>query len=94
MTYIFHSIYYSVRNLALYREARDNRAAGCLPKRLKEAMDLNDARYVMTEVMLSGFGLTVVEGSSNQIPCGVWLTAAQRQTISMVNEYGYRVGLR
>lgn len=94
MTRIFHSVYYSVRNLALYREVRGNLATGCLPKRLREATDLNDARYVMTEVMLSGFGLTVVKGSSNQIPRGVWLTAAHRKSNSMVNENEYRAGLR
>ena len=95
MTYIFQSIYYSIRNLALYREAREaNQLTSRLPQRLQEGMDLNGMRYVITDVMLSGFGLKVVEGSNNQIPRGVWLTSAQREVISMVNEHGYWAGLR
>ena len=94
MIYIFQCVYYSIRNFAIYREARANCSTACLPLPIQEALDLNDMRFVITDVMLSGFGLKVVEGSSNQIPRGVWLTAVQRESILMVNKHGYWAGLR
>jgi hypothetical protein len=94
MTYIFRSVYHSLRNVVLYREPRFDRSASCLLQHLEETTNSRNSRFMNTEVMLSGFGLKVVEGPANQIPRSIRPNAAQRKSISMVTEYGYRVGLR
>lgn len=78
MIYFCRCLFYSIRNLAYYREARGNPSATRSLLLRLESCDLQDMRDVITEFMLSGYGLKIVDGPQNQIPRGIWLTATQR----------------
>ena len=83
-------IYFSLRNLLLYREPRN------LPRSflrdMSAAKTLDDGKLAMTDGMLFGYGLRVVE-TEGQLD-GIYLTRRQRECVALVGQYGYRVGPR
>ncbi len=98
MSHILQVLYYSVRNAVFFRQLRDD------PARTEEFLErlkalgptsgINKTRELLTDFMLSGCGLTLVDGHSDTIPRGVWLTSIQRDCVSKVREFGYKVGIR
>lgn len=103
MIYVCRCIYYSVRNLIYYQDVRNDpvairrllqRLEVCKEQESKDASGLQAVKDILTEFLLSSLGLTTVNDSKDHIPRGVWLTAAQRDCISKVSEFGYRAGLR
>ncbi len=93
----FLCLLYSLRNLILFRDFRDNPARTHRFVERLEALrggaSVQDMKGLMTDFMLSGVGLKTVNSACDQIPRGVWLTARQRKCISMVRECGYKAGL-
>ena len=103
MIYVCRCHLYSVRNLIYYRDVRNDPAAvrrllprleACKEKESKDAWGLQTPRDILTEFVLSSLGLKTVNNSQDHIPRGVWVSAAQRDCISEVNEFGYPAGLR
>ena len=103
MIYVCRCLFYSVRNLIYYRDVRNDPAAvrgllqrleACKEQESNDASGLQAMKDILTEFLLSSLGLTTINDPDDNIPRGVWLTAAQRDFISKVNEYGYRAGLR
>lgn len=103
MIYVCWCLFYSVRNLIHYRDVRNDPAAVrrllqrlevCKKQESKAPSALQAVKDILTEFLLSSLGLTTVHDSKDHIPRGVWLTAAQRDCIAKVSEFGYRAGLR
>jgi hypothetical protein len=103
MIYVCRCLFYSVRNLIFYRDVRNDPAAvrrllqrleASEEKDSEDASGLQTPRDVLTEFVLSSLGLAPVNDSNDRIPRGVWLTAAQRDCIAKVSEFGYQAGLR
>ena len=103
MIYVGRCVFYSVRNLIYYRDVIDDPAAvrgllqrlkACKERESTDASGAQALKDIITEFMLCSLGLTIVNDPKDQVPPGVWLTAAQRECIAKVREYGYRAGLR
>ena len=104
MSYIVSCVFYSIRNLILYRSYRVDQAAARLFLQQLEGVDCKDKpnqeqtlqefRDMLTEFVLSGVGLRIARNPGDRMPKWVWLTDEQRQCIADVSKYVYQVTLR
>ena len=91
---MFRNIYHSVKNILLYRSPRypDNDVTDAFED-LKWEKHIDNAKRTITDIMLYGVGMRVVDSKDNMIPPRVYLTPVQRETKGLVEKHGFMVGL-
>ena len=83
---VIKSIFYSLKNLLLYREHRGSDIS--LAQGWEE---IGDAKRAITEFMLSGLGLKLADADGLK---WIYLTKRQRDAVVMVRKQGYQVAVK
>lgn len=84
---MLRTIYYSIRNIVLYRKVRPIPTG----RFVEDMYKTTDVGRTLTDCMLRGVGLKVVD-DHDQLG-RVYLTRKQRKIIELVRQFGYKVGL-
>ena len=93
---MFRNIYQSIRNFLLYRYPRhpiDDKDVANAFRDLKLEGDIDNAKRTITDIMLYGVGMRVVDSEDNMISPRVYLTPIQQKIKSQVERHGFIVGL-
>ena len=87
---MFKNIYHSIRNFLLYKKPRrPNKDA---IRDLKSESCIDNVKRTITNIMLYGVGMKVVDSEDNAISPRVYLTPCQHEIKNLVEKQGFMVG--
>ena len=87
---MFKNIYHSIRNFLLYKKPRHPNKNAL--RDLKSGSCIDNVKRTITNIMLYGVGMKVVDSEDNTISPRVYLTPCQHEIKNLAEEHGFMVG--